>query len=104
MTIELQLTVQSYDADEPTLTVLRRAAADGSNVPRAGDFVAANDNWPPQAVERVVWDEDLRHVLVDLGLVDADEVGPRQVAIEILEIAGWVLVPQDESLTDPAPV
>jgi hypothetical protein len=89
MQIELQITVLNYDEAGQHSTTLRRPVPENAQIARSGDLVAANENWPPVPVDHVVWNDKLAHAVVVLAAVDADDVGPGTVALEILHAAGW---------------
>jgi hypothetical protein len=57
-------------------------------IPRVGEDVIANPNFEPLGVLSVIHDLDGNVVTVDLGELDADEVG-EGLALEVLLSGGW---------------
>jgi hypothetical protein len=100
MRLELQATLVAYDDGGRVERTLRRAIDNPAHVPRTCDRVIANENWEPVAVLDVVWDETLGNAVVELDAIDAEEVGPGDVARELLVAAGWHVVDND---SQPAP-
>lgn len=92
MRLELQATLVTYDDAGRVEQTLLRVIDNPVHVPRPGDRVIANENWEPVAVLDVVWDEALNNAVVELEAIDADEVGPGDVARELLVAAGWHLL------------
>ena len=95
MTLEIQSALVSVNADGLRQeSVLRRTVVAPTQVPRVGDHLVANENWETTEVRSVTWDEALTNVVVQVGPLDADEVGPIEVAEEVLRAAGWEPVPE----------
>lgn len=110
MRVELQTRLITYGTDGEYAVLLRKEV-DCTYPPRSGDRVIVNEGWEPVTVLVVTWDEQLTSLVAELDMLDADEVAPIDVSLELLASSGWHAVEDvadlngadDEAAVSPPP-
>lgn len=95
MRVEVEVELVDYDDGGERVTLLRRDLADPVAAPRVGDLVMASSGWAAAEVTAVVWAGGLDAAVVKLSALEADAVGPHEVALDLLRADGWTEVPAE---------
>lgn len=90
MNVLIEIELVDYEESGERVEVLRRHIPSAGGLPRVGDRMLADENWEPAVVTEVVWSETLDDVIVRLSPIDAEAVGPLEVARSTLHEAGWL--------------